>query len=135
MRATLRGLLVLGACGYGGGDSFNPGLGGAAAGDAGTAGCLTSNECPTGYTCSDFGVCEPPAPMNDGGVPPAETELTYSAPITSQRFVYVAMTNEHALARIDGTSLAVLATHVGNQPRDVAALPTSAGAEVLDAAT
>src|SRR3569623_470934 len=71
MRATLWGLLVLGACGYGGGDSFNPGLGGASAGDAGTAGCLPSNECPTGYTCSDFGVCEPPAPMSDGGVPPA----------------------------------------------------------------
>jgi len=134
MRATLWGLLVLGACGYGGGDSFNPGLGGASAGDAGTAGCLTSNECPTGYTCSDFGVCEPPAPMGDGGVPPAETELTYGAPITSQRFVYVAMTNENELARIDGTSLAVIATHVGNQPRDVAAIPNSDGAVVLDAA-
>src|SRR3569832_197314 len=134
MRATLWGLLVLGACGYGGGDSFNPGLGGATEGDAGTAGCLTSNECPTGYTCSDFGVCEPPAPMSDGGVPPAETERTYGAPITSQRFVYVAMTNENELARIDGTSLAVIATHVGNQPRDVAAIPNSDGAVVLGAA-
>jgi len=131
MRATFL-LLLLGACA--GGADFAPG-GGAFSGDAGV-GCLSSNECPTGYTCSDFGTCEPPPtmPPGDGGTtPPPETEVDFGAPITAQRFVYVAMTAENELARIDGATLAVTATPVGNQPRDAASIPHSDGAVVLDA--
>lgn len=126
-------LFSLAACGYGGDDSF--GTGGAFSGDAGASGggCLSSNECPTGTTCNDFGQCEPPASMGDGGVPPAETEYTLGTPITAQRFVYVPMTVENELARIDGATLAVTATAVGNAPRDVATIPNSDGAVVLDA--
>src|SRR5262249_43469828 len=95
----------------------------------------SSNECPTGYTCNDFGHCEAPSPMGDGGVPPAETEYDLGAPVTSQRFVYVAMTAENELARIDGNTLAVTATPVGSAPRDVGAIPGTDGAVVLDAIT
>ena len=40
--------------------------------------CFSSNECPTGWTCSEFGTCVPPLPaVTDGGVaPPPEVQLT-----------------------------------------------------------
>ncbi len=122
------------ACSGSGADSSFGG-GGVAAGDAGFSGCLSSNECPTGYTCNDFGQCEAPtAPPGDGGTtPPPETELDLVTPVTAQRFVYVPMTAENELARIDGATLAVTATRVGNAPRDVAAIPGGDGAVVLDA--
>ncbi len=115
-----------------GATDFDAGIG--AAGDAGISGCLSSNECPVGSTCNDFGACEtPPTPTTDGGTPPAETEITIGAPLVAQRFVYVPMTAENELARIDGETLAVTATPVGNAPRDVATIPHSDGAVVLDA--
>ena len=82
--------------------------------------CLSSNECPTGQVCNEFGVCEAPPPMTgDAGAPP-EVEYTFSAPIASRRFFYVAMTQQNELARIDGRTLAVSATPVGQAPRTVA---------------
>ncbi|MCW5806822.1 MAG: hypothetical protein KIT31_30975 [Deltaproteobacteria bacterium] len=130
--------IALLACsaGYGGGDygtvDGNPGGG---VGDAGTLGCLSSSECPTGFVCNEFGRCEqPPPPPGDGGVPPPppETETKISAPVSSQRFVYVAMTAQDELARIDGATLAVKATPVGEAPKVVAAIPHGDGAVVLD---
>jgi len=94
-------------------------------------GCLSSSECPTGWTCNDFHVCMPPAPGSDGGVP-AETELDVGAPIGAQRFVYVAMTQQNKLARIDGETLAVASLPVGAAPREVATVPGSDGAVVID---
>jgi hypothetical protein len=132
MRATLMLVSLAAACGSEGaysGDNF--------AGDAGVGGtgggCLSSNECPTGTVCNDFHQCEAPPPMGDGGVAPPETEVDIGTPIVSQRYVYVAMTAENELARIDGNTLAVTATAVGASPRDVAAIPGSDGAVVLDA--
>lgn len=105
---------------------------GASGGDAGFVGCLSSNECPAGYICNDFGRCERP-PSTDAGVPPPpETEYDFGAPISSQRYVYVAMTAQDSLARIDGTTLAVRSTKVGESPRVVATIPGSDGAVVLD---
>lgn len=106
------------------------------AADSGTVGCLSSNECPSGYVCSEFGRCErpPPAPT-DGGTdapPPPEKEYEFSEPISSDRYVYVAMTDEDELARIDGQTLSVVATPVGKSPRVVSAIPGSDGAVVLD---
>ncbi|MBA3394063.1 MAG: hypothetical protein H0T89_15555 [Deltaproteobacteria bacterium] len=104
-----------------------------AAGDAGVNGCFSSSECPTGQVCNDFGRCELPAPMGDGGVtPPPEVEYEYGAPISSDRYVYVAMTAQDELARIDGQTLAVKATPVGEAPRVASAIPGSDGAVVLD---
>ncbi len=100
--------------------------------DSGWVGCLSSNECPAGYICNEFGRCERP-PSGDAGVPPPpETEIEFGAPISSQRYVYVAMTAQDSLARIDGTTLAVRSTKVGESPRVVATIPGSDGAVVLD---
>lgn len=96
-------------------------------------GCLASSECPTGWTCNDFHVCVAPPPMTDGGVP-AETEIALGPPTGSQRFVYVAMTQQGELARIDGETLAVATTPVGAAPRAVATIPGSDGAVALDSA-
>jgi DNA-binding beta-propeller fold protein YncE len=63
-----------------------------------------------------------------------ETEIALGAPISSQRYVYVAMTAQNKLARIDGETLAVAATAVGAAPREVATIPGGDGAIVLDAA-
>lgn len=132
MRAIHRVLIFgLAACGAG-----NDVSGGAQTGasDAGASACFSSNECPTGSTCNDFGQCEAPTgPRGDAGTPPPETELDLITPVTAQRFVYVPMTAEDELARIDGATLAVTATAVGKAPRDVAAIPGSDGAVVLDA--
>src|SRR5512146_1079408 len=116
MRVITLLFAVLPACGAGGYDS----LGGDTFGDGGT-GCLSSNECPTGYTCSDFGKCQAPPSMGDGGVAP-ETEYQLGKPISSQRYVYVAMTGQDELARIDGNTLAVTSTAVGKSPRSPAAM-------------
>src|SRR5688572_13879051 len=97
-----------------------------------TGGCLSSSECPTGQICNDFGRCEMPAPMGDAGVDPGEVEYEFSAPISSDRFVYVAMTAQDELARIDGRTLVVKASPVGESPRVVAAIPNSDGAIALD---
>src|SRR4051812_23117685 len=76
------------------------GGGGGASSDAGTSNsCLSSSECPTGWTCNDFGHCvAPPGPVGDGGVPTPEIEYDFGAPISSDRYVYVAMTAQDELA-------------------------------------
>jgi DNA-binding beta-propeller fold protein YncE len=126
MRTFLCLLLV--ACG-----SSEHAAGGGASTDGGV-GCLASNECPTGFVCNDFGQCEMPggAGSGSGSSGPAETEIELGAPISAQRYVYVAMTDQDELARIDGVTLAVTATPVGKAPRNVATIPGSDGAVVLD---
>jgi DNA-binding beta-propeller fold protein YncE len=125
----------LAGCGAGGADLSIGSDAPLASSDAGSPGCLSSNECPTGWTCNDFGYCEAPPPVTDGGTPPPppETEYSFGAPVSSARFVYVAMTAEDKLARIDGSTLAVKSTAVGKSPSVVAAIPNADGAVVLDA--
>ena len=126
---------LVAACGAGG-DLGPGGLDGGGHGLAdGTASCLSSNECPAGTFCGEFGVCValPPGGNPDAGVtPPPEVEVELGEPISSERFVYVAMTAQNELARIDGATLAVTATAVGKSPRVVSAIPGSDGAVVLD---
>jgi hypothetical protein len=102
--------------------------------DAPPIGCLSSNECAAGYVCNDFGRCEMPPSGGDAGVPPPppEVEYEFGAPISSDRYIYVAMTAQDELARIDGDTLAVTSTGVGKSPRVVNAIPNSDGAVVLD---
>ncbi|MEZ4368670.1 MAG: hypothetical protein R2939_20705 [Kofleriaceae bacterium] len=108
--------------------------------DAGAGGgpeCFSSSECPVGWTCGDFGTClPPPGPGPDGGVPPPppETELEFGPPTASSRFVWVAMTESDALARIDGQTLEVTSTPVGERPRVLTTLPGTDTAIVLDGA-
>lgn len=122
------------ACGTTGGFD-SAGVDDDGAGGAGAPGgsCLASSECPTGWTCNDFHTCTPPSSGTDGGVP-AETEIELGAPTSSQRYVYVAMTAQNKLARIDGVTLAVTSMPVGAAPREVATIPASDGAVVLDSA-
>jgi hypothetical protein len=131
-------LAVLAAgCGASSGD-YGSAFGDAGPGygaDAGAVGCLSSNECQNGYVCSEFGRCERMPTSTDGGAdaaPPPEIEYEFSAPISSDRYVYVAMTSEDELARIDGETLAVHATPVGKSPKLVSAIPNTDGAVVLD---
>jgi DNA-binding beta-propeller fold protein YncE len=112
-----------------GGDDDDDG----ASADAGTSGqCFSSSECPVGWWCNDFGVCEPPPSDGDGGVPPPEVEYELSPPASSLRYVYVAMTDQDALARIDGETLSVSSIHVGEAPKTVATIPGADAAIVLD---
>jgi DNA-binding beta-propeller fold protein YncE len=107
---------------------------GAGAPDGGAGACLSSSECPTGYVCNDFGRCEIPSPTGDGGVPPPqEVEYDVGEPVSSQQYVYVALTEQDELARIDGRTLEVVSRPVGDAPRVVAAIPGTDGAVVLDA--
>ena len=55
------------------GDSDAGGSGGGAPdGGNGIPECASSNECPTGWTCSEFGTCLPPPEVpGDGGLLPA----------------------------------------------------------------
>jgi DNA-binding beta-propeller fold protein YncE len=96
--------------------------------------CFSSNECPTGWTCSEFGTCVPPLPtVTDGGVEqPPEVEYELGAPISSRRFIYVAMPELDSLAKIDGETLAVTSLAVGEEPEVVATAPGSDTAVVLD---
>ena len=128
-------MLALAACGASldsGAPDVPDGGAGGGAGDAGPLGCLTSSECPTGYICNEFNRCEMPQPTGDGGVPPPETEIELGAPVSSQRYVYVAMTEQDELARIDGLTLEVTTRAVGDAPRVVGTIPNSDGAVVLD---
>lgn len=106
------------------------------AGAGGTPECFSSNECPTGWTCTEFGTCQPPPfPVGDAGPvtqPPSEVEYELSAPVSSRRYVYVAMTQLDAVAKIDGATLAVNSLSVGEQPEIVATAPGSDTAVVLD---
>jgi len=123
------------ACGMSG-DAAAPGGGADSPGDGGggAGSCLSSSECQVGYVCNEFGRCEMPAPTGDGGVPPApEVEYKLGEPISSQRYVYVALTEQDELARIDGQTLEVVARPVGDAPRVVGAIPGGDGAVVLDA--
>ncbi len=134
MRAFRWLVLTLAACGggeaYSGGDdasSSSPDAGG------GVPECFSSSECPVGWVCTELGYCEPP-PSGDGGVPPApEVEFEFGAPVSSQRFVWVAMTDQDAIAKIDGETLAVTSIGVGERPEVVVALPSTDTAVVLDA--
>jgi DNA-binding beta-propeller fold protein YncE len=132
--STLGAAMVAGAgsgCGVsstefaGGGDDRAP--------EAPPQGCRASSECQTGWTCNDFQVCVPPSPGMEGE-PPPETEIEVGAPISSERYVYIAMTTQNKLARIDGETLTVSSTPVGAAPREVATIPGSDGAVVLDSA-
>ncbi|CAN5870638.1 hypothetical protein BH11MYX2_BH11MYX2_23550 [soil metagenome] len=137
IHAVAAGGLALGALGACGAGDAGASFGGDDSGGDGsgpTAGCRSSNECSVGYVCNEFGACVSPPSGGDGGVtdPPPEVEYDYSAPIASQKYIYVAMTAQNELARIDATTLEVKSTPVGQEPKVVSAIPGGDGAVVLD---
>ena len=139
-RGWLALLVVAAACGGEGASSYLPDAGGY--GTDATLGCLSSNECPAGTVCNEFGACVLPPGGGGGGSgsgsdagmppPPPEVEIEYGAPTSSDRYIYVPMTAQDELARIDGQTLAVTSTQVGLRPKVLATIPGSDGAVVLD---
>src|SRR5688572_20854972 len=132
MRRFVLAVLVCAACGGGELDGNGSSDAGFWWPDADTDQCFSSNECPTGWTCNEFGSCEPPPVMGPDAAPPPEVEREFSAPSSALRYVYVTMTDLDALAKIDGASLAVTSVPVGDQPEIVAAVPGTDDAVVLD---
>jgi hypothetical protein len=141
-RGWLALLVTMAACGGGGneGASYFPDA--PSWGADATLGCLSSNECPAGTVCNEFGACVLP-PGGGGGSgsggmdagmppPPPEVEIEYGTPTSSDRYIYVPMTAQDELARIDGQTLAVTSTQVGLRPKVLATIPGSDGAVVLD---
>ncbi len=129
--------LGIAAAGCGGGE-YDAGPGddsGDGFADAGNSSpeCFSASECPVGWTCSEFGFCVQPPPSSDGGVPPPpEVEYEFGAPVSSNRFVWVAMTDQDAIAKIDGDTLAVTSIAVGERPEVLVAFPGTDTAVVLD---
>ena len=64
--------------------------------------------------------------------PPPEIEYELTEPHSSQRYVWVAMTDQDRLAKIDGVTLEVASVPVGDRPEVLAALPSTDTAVVLD---
>jgi DNA-binding beta-propeller fold protein YncE len=126
-------LPFLASCGAGG--DYGAADDGFPSSDAGggTSQCFSSSECPVGFTCSEFGTCVPPPPTGDAGVPPPpEVEYKLTEPVNSRRFVWVAMTDQDRLAKIDGANLEVVSLEVGDRPKILATLPGTDTAVVLD---
>jgi DNA-binding beta-propeller fold protein YncE len=98
----------------------------------GWTGCFSSNDCPTGWSCTEFGTCEAPSSGGPVVTPPPEVEREFSAPTSALRFVYVAMTDLGALAKIDGATLGVASLAVSDRPEIVAAVPGTDDAIVID---
>jgi DNA-binding beta-propeller fold protein YncE len=124
------------ACAGGGGGASGDDSGGsldaAPSTDAATsAECFSSSECPVGWICSEFGTCVPP-PGDASTEPPPETEYELTEPHGSRRFVWVAMTDQDRLAKIDAQTLEVVAVEVGDRPEVLATLPNTDTAVVLD---
>jgi DNA-binding beta-propeller fold protein YncE len=133
MRISMFAAAALGiaACGgaagdYGSGDDDSSGANDAS---SGTPQCFSSSECPVGWTCSELGFCEPP-PSGDAGAPP-EVEYEFGSPVSSRRYVWVAMKQQEEVAKIDGNNLAVSAIAVGDRPEELVALPGTDTAVIL----
>lgn len=100
--------------------------------DAGTHWeCFSSNDCPPGQYCNEFHQCVSP-PATDGGTDgevyqPPETEKEFSPPATGSRFVYVALSAQDVVVRIDSESLEVTSLPVGDRPTTLA---TAAGQDL-----
>jgi DNA-binding beta-propeller fold protein YncE len=132
-------ILLVTACGAG---DYQAGLDDFPTSDAsggGTPQCFSSSECPVGFICSEFGTCVPPPPpptdaASPPDTPPPEVEYRLSEPISSRHFVWVAMTDQDRLAKIDGANLEVTSIEVGERPKVLATLPNTDTAVVLDSA-
>ena len=131
-RSHLIAVIALAACGAGSG--LGAGDFGSSSDAGGTAQCFSSSECPVGFVCTEFGTCAaPPAPPGDGGTTGTpEVEYKLTDPISSRRFVWVAMTEQDRVAQIDAANLAVVSFEVGDRPKVLATLPGTDTAVVLD---
>ena len=135
--------LVAAGCGggFGGDDSPFQNNNGHGYPDAGTTyECYSANDCQPGQYCNEFHRCVWPPQDSDGGVEddggepyvPPETEHEYSPPASGLRYVYVALTDQDTVARIDSETLDIDTIGVGDRPDVLATAPGQDVAVVLN---
>ena len=103
--------------------------------DAGYVGCLSSNECPAGYVCNDFGRCELPAVGERMRAVPPPPEIEYELRRADQLAALRLRRDDRAgRARAHRRRDARGDVDEGRQvaARVVATIPGSDGAVVLD---
>jgi DNA-binding beta-propeller fold protein YncE len=100
--------------------------------------CYSANDCPVGQYCNEFHRCVWPPVQPDGGagdggtyVPP-ETEYEYGPPASGERYVYVALSDQDSVARIDSETLDILTVNVGDRPGFLITAPGQDVAVVLN---
>lgn len=102
--------------------------------------CYSANDCQSGQYCNEFHRCVWPPLLPDAGVGedaggpfvPPETEYEYGPPASGERYVYVALTDQDSVARIDSETLDILTVNVGDRPGVLATAPGQDVALVLN---
>jgi len=102
--------------------------------------CYSANDCQPGQYCNEFHRCVWPPLQPDAGVGedagepfvPPETEYEYGPPASGERYVYVALTDQDSVARIDSETLDILTVNVGDRPGVLATAPGQDLALVLN---
>jgi DNA-binding beta-propeller fold protein YncE len=103
--------------------------------------CFGANDCAPGEVCNEFGVCvaQPPATggATDAGTPPPPPEVVSrrEPPASGKRYVYVAISDEDTVARIDSIGLGVSTISVGGDPGALRTVPGADVAVVLNRAS
>ncbi len=107
--------------------------------DAGAAArqCYGANDCAPGQACNELGYCVPLQKTDagvetDGQAAPPEVENRTEPPATGNKFVYVAVSDQDMVARIDSVTLQVRAIKVGADPGALRTLPGQDVALVLN---
>lgn len=102
--------------------------------------CYAANDCQPGQYCNEFHRCVYPPVTPDAGVGedaggpyvPPETEYEYGPPASGDRYVYVALSDQDSVARIDSETLDILTVNVGDRPGVLATAPGQDVALVLN---
>lgn len=105
--------------------------------DASAWQCYSANDCAPGQYCNEFHVCVSPPQVDGGGVSadayvPPETELVYHPPASGDRYVFVALTDQDTVARIDSETLDIDTIAVGDAPDILVTAPGQDVALVLN---
>lgn len=101
--------------------------------------CYSANDCQPGQYCNEFHRCVWPPVQPDAGVGedagtfvPPEMEYEYGAPASGARYVYVALSDQDSVARIDSETLDILTVDVGDRPETLVTAPGQDVALVLN---
>lgn len=103
--------------------------------DAGTTWeCYSANDCAPGQYCNEFHRCVWPPTQPDGGteVLPPETEHEFAPPASGARYVYVALSSDDTVARVDSETLDIDSIPVGDRPELLVTAPGQDLAVVLN---
>ncbi len=109
-------------------------------GNSSTWECYSANDCQPGQYCNEFHRCVWPPVQPDAGVGqdaggpfvPPETEYEYGPPASGDRYVYVALTDQDSVARIDSETLDIHTVNVGDRPGVLVTAPGQDLALVLN---